>query len=91
MAVTLDGRLICADEHEAQIVRRHLPEHIRLTRQEPGCVAFDVTPTADPLVWTVAERFTDRTAFDAHQARTRASDWARATARIRRAYTVSDA
>ena len=75
--VHLRGRLLCATQEEARIVRRHLPRHLRLTRAEPGCLAFDVTQTDDPLVWRVAERFADRAAFDAHRARARASAWGR--------------
>ncbi|KFE35387.1 putative quinol monooxygenase [Thioclava atlantica] len=50
MPLTLTGRLICATEEEAAIVRAHLPEHIRLTRAEPGCERFEVRQGADPLV-----------------------------------------
>ena len=90
-AVRLSGRLLCASTGEADAVRRHLPEHVRLTRAEPGCLSFEVTPTDDPLAWRVEERFTDRAAFDAHQRRTRASAWGAATAAIRRDYEVTTA
>ena len=86
--VTLSGRLICADAEQAAVVCAHLPQHLRLTRAEPGCLAFAVTPTADPLVWQVEESFADAAAFHAHQARTRASDWGQTTAGIRRKYQV---
>ena len=89
MGVRLTGTLTCATEAEAEIVRAHLGEHVRLTRAEPGCEGFEVTP-AGPLVWQVRERFADRAAFEAHQARTRASTWGRATAGIARDYSVSD-
>ncbi len=89
--VRLSGRLLCASAEEADVVRRHLPEHVRLTRAEPGCLSFEVTPTDDPLTWRVEERFTDRAAFDAHQRRTRASAWGAATAAIRRDYEVTTA
>lgn len=88
MTVALSGRLICATPEEAARLRAHLPDHIRLTRAEPGCLAFHVAPTADPLVWEVSERFTDRAAFATHQARTADSPWAAATAGIRRDYTI---
>jgi quinol monooxygenase YgiN len=88
-AVRLSGLLRCASDAEAELVRRHLPEHVRLTRAEPGCLAFEVTPTDDPLTWRVEERFTDRAAFDAHQRRTRASAWGAATAAIRRDYQLA--
>jgi quinol monooxygenase YgiN len=88
--IRLSGFLRCASPEEADIVRRLLPEHVRLTRAEPGCLSFEVTPTDDPLTWRVEERFADRAAFDAHQRRTRASTWAVATAAIRRDYEVSE-
>ena len=86
--VRLTGTLICATERECDVIRRYLPEHIRLTRQEPGCLSFEVTQSDDPLVWTVEELFADRAAFDAHQTRTGASEWAHQTAAIRRDYQI---
>ena len=62
--ITVTGHLIAADEVEADLVRRHLPDHIRLSRAEPGCLTFNVDPTDDPLVWCLDESFTDRAAFD---------------------------
>jgi quinol monooxygenase YgiN len=88
-AVRLSGKLICATLHEVEVVRRHLPEHIRLTKAESGCVSFDVSQTDDPLIWCVEECFLDREAFEAHQNRTRASAWWTATAEIPRQYEVS--
>lgn len=87
-AIELSGRLTCANGDEADIVRQHLPQHIELTRAEPGCLRFDVEPTANPLIWTVRERFVDQAAFDAHQSRVRASDWGRVTSGIARDYVV---
>lgn len=86
--IRLSGRLLCASPAEAGIVRAHLPEHVRLTRAEPGCLAFEVCETEDPLIWRVEERFATRPAFEAHQARTRASAWGTATAAIRRDYRL---
>ncbi|WP_299597005.1 antibiotic biosynthesis monooxygenase [uncultured Tateyamaria sp.] len=88
MGVTLDGFLRCASEAEAARVRAALPEHVRLTRAEPGCIRFDVLPTDDPLVWTVSEEFTDPAAFDAHQSRASKSIWAKETAGIARDYAI---
>ncbi|WP_019956612.1 putative quinol monooxygenase [Yoonia vestfoldensis] len=86
--IRLTGRLICADAHEAGNVTTHLPDHIRLSRAEAGCLHFDITPAADPLIWQVDETFTDQAAFDLHQQRTRASAWWTATAAIRREFRV---
>jgi len=86
--VTLSGELRCADEDEAALVRAFLPEHVARTRAEPGCLSFDVDPTADALTWRVDERFIDEAAFDAHQRRVAASVWGSATAGIARAYVI---
>lgn len=88
MGVTLNGTLTCASQAEADRVGAYLPEHIRLTRAEAGCLSFEVLQTADPMVWSVSERFTDAAAFEAHQVRTSTSEWARETAGIARDYTI---
>ncbi|MFD1252156.1 Antibiotic biosynthesis monooxygenase [Devosia equisanguinis] len=85
----LTGRLVCASQAEVDAVHRYLPEHVRLTRAESGCLSFEVTKTHDPMVWRVEELFVDQAAFDAHQMRTKASAWAHKTAGIRRDYEVS--
>ncbi|MCV6587170.1 MAG: antibiotic biosynthesis monooxygenase [Marinibacterium sp.] len=89
MGVTLTGH-IDVPPHRLEEVRDALAEHIRLTRAEPGCLAFDVTEDPDhPGRFAVAERFVDAAAFAAHQARAGASDWARITDGIARHYTVT--
>jgi len=87
--IRLTGTMTCPPER-ADAVRTALPEHIHLTRAEPGCLAFEVTETASG-VFSVAEHFADRTAFEAHQRRTRASEWARVTAGCPRDYEVTEA
>lgn len=84
MNVRLTGWLRCKNAIEAETVARHLPEHVRLTRAEPGCIEFSIEATPDPLVWSVSERFVDAAAFQAHQARTHGSEWFRATLGITR-------
>ncbi|WP_416393600.1 MULTISPECIES: putative quinol monooxygenase [unclassified Curtobacterium] len=86
----LSGQLVCTTEEEAQRVREHLPEHTRLTRAEPGCIAFDVAPTESPLTWSVEERFENPDVFNAHQERAKSSEWGRATAGIERRYSVHE-
>lgn len=87
--VVLTGQLLCVDVHEAELVEELLPGHVQLTRAEPGCVAFAVERTADPLVWQVDEVFVDAAAFAAHQARVSASEWGRRTAAVERRYEVT--
>ena len=89
MGVTrVTGRLICASDEEADLVRRMLPEHVRLSRAEPGCLKFDVTEDPDGRTWHLDEAFADPEAFDAHKARTQASDWGRATTHVAREIEV---
>lgn len=88
--IRLNGQLICANAAEAAIVRAHVTEHIRLTQAEPGCLSFEVSACDDPLIWQVAETFKTRQDFEAHQTRTRASDWFAATKDIRRDFQVED-
>ncbi len=64
-----------------------LPEHLSLTRAESGNERFSVTPAESPpgRLW-VSETFRDRSAFEAHQARARASSWGALTAGLPRTY-----
>jgi quinol monooxygenase YgiN len=84
------GTLTCSTPDQADIVRRFLPEHIRLSRAEPGCLTFSVDPTEDPLVWRLDETFKDRAAFEAHQNRTHASAWYAATAHLTRDFALRE-
>jgi quinol monooxygenase YgiN len=86
--VRLSGFLRCASMAEVETVQRYLPDHMRLTRAEPGCISFEVSQTDDPLVWRVEELFADQAAFDFHQQRTRASKWFAATSAIVRKYEI---
>jgi len=66
-----------------------LPEHTRLTNQEPGCHYFRVTP--DPAIegrYLVEEAFDDEAAYTAHMERTAKTKWAKITRNIKRSYSV---
>lgn len=89
--VRLSGFLRCASMAEVETVKRHLPDHIRRTRAEPGCISFEVSQTDDPLVWRVEELFADQDAFDFHQQRTSTSKWFEATSAIAREYEITGA
>jgi len=86
--VRLAGQLICVNDQQALVVAAHLPAHIKSTRAELGCISFDVTETANPLIWDVAELFADETVFGAHQERVAGSEWGRATAGFERRYSI---
>jgi len=71
-------------------VREALPLHIDLTRAETGCISFEVVEDDATLGrFLVAEVFVDQEAFDAHQTRTRNSDWFRVTEGIPRDYSIT--
>lgn len=89
--IALNGFLICRTLEEADRVSQILPEHIRLTRAESGCLRFEVFRSqADPVRFAVSELFRDREAFDAHQARAAETIWARATKGIPRDYRITE-
>ena len=86
--IHLTGTMNCPPDR-VDAVRAALPDHIKLTRSELGCIRFDVTETA-PGVFAVDELFTDRPAFEAHQIRGASSQWAKATAGLPRDYITAD-
>lgn len=89
MGVILSGHLDVPDADIAT-VEAHLPTHIALSRAEAGCISFDVRPDpANPNRYLVDEEFRDQAAFDAHQARVKASDWGKATAHLAREYQIT--
>ncbi len=88
--IRLRGHLRCLTDEQSATVARFAPEHIRLSRAEPGCLSFDIVQSDDPLVWDVDETFRDRAAFDAHQLRTRESLWFAETRTILRDFRIED-
>ena len=88
--VHLTGRLICETQDDVALVETYLPEHVRLTLQEPGCEMFVVTRSAtDPMVWEVNERFASQEAFDAHQTRGAGSVWGQQSRGLKRDFTIT--
>ena len=62
-----------------------LQEHIRLTREEPCCLFFNVDPCPEVKArFLVSEAFVDEAAFQAHQDRAKGSEWARVADGIER-------
>lgn len=88
--VALFGRLVCADAAQMMTALALLPDHIRLSRAEPGCLRFDIWQDDDPLAWNLAELFVDAGAFADHQARTQASQWGRDSHGIGREFARRD-
>ncbi|QIA65544.1 antibiotic biosynthesis monooxygenase [Vibrio astriarenae] len=72
-------------------VLRELPEHIRLTRQETGCLVFKVEPCSENRYrYSVYEEFSSPEAFEAHQERVRHSVWGQVTTHVKRDYQITE-
>lgn len=90
--VHVTGFLICRSLEESDRAAAALPEHTRLSRDEPGCLKFEVIRSAvDPCRFALQETFRSPEDFDVHQARTRASDWWTATQHIPREFKIFEA
>ncbi len=88
VGITLTGYIDIPEEN-LPAVTAALPEHIRATQDEDGCVTFRVTQdTQIPTRYHVYERFTGETAFKAHQLRTSQTAWARASKNAARHYEL---
>ena len=86
----LAGTLTATPERVGQVLDL-LDDHIRLTRAEPGCLWFQIVQSrCNPCEFLVSERFVDRAAFEAHQARTAGTAWALGTSGLLRAFQITE-
>ena len=87
--VTLSGQIEVPAAELAKITVA-LEKHMALTREEPGCIVFEVVQDSEePTMFTVYEEFVDQAAFDSHQNRVLASSWSEATKNVVRHYKVT--
>ncbi len=85
--VYLDGQLVAHSAAEHAVVDLYLDDHIALTRAEPGCLKFEVTPDPkDSNKWHVSEVFESEEAFEAHQTRAKTSEWGQVSAPLERRF-----
>lgn len=88
--IVLRGHIV-VPLHDLEPVLRDLPTHVELTRNEPGCLIFEVTQDVEAAtIFHVYEEFIDRQAFEAHQHRVQNSRWGRVTANVERHYTIHE-
>ncbi len=86
--VTLAGHILI-HESDLAAVEAALPEHIENTRNEAGCLEFNVVRDPDSkYVYQVFERFDSPEAFSLHQNRVRSSRWGAVTANVQRHYKI---
>lgn len=87
--IVVTGTILCPRK-DLDMTVASVREHVRLTRQEPGCILFSIQQSADdPCIFVVSERFVDCAAFRAHTARTRASAWWAKTRHMARELVIS--
>lgn len=88
--IVLQGFIVIPDAN-LDIVKSALPQHCELTRQEPGCLQFEVTPNStDPNRFDVYEVFESKAAFEAHQVRVKQSYWGQVTTEVERHYEIEE-
>ena len=86
--VILKGYILVPDI-DLPAVAEELPNHIRLTLQEEGCLVFDVFPEEQNASrFSVYEEFSDSQSFEAHQKRVRDSRWGQVTSNVERHYQI---
>jgi len=89
-SIILEGHIVVPGSDLASVTAA-LPAHIQLTRQEAGCLCFEVTPDPNAEnIFSVYEEFIDRAAFEKHQSRLRLSEWGRVAANVKRHYQVRE-
>lgn len=87
--VILKGHIVVPDA-DLIAVGKELAVHIKLTRKEAGCLAFEVTQDKnDKNKFHVYEEFDNAAAFSKHQQRVGRSDWGRVTVNVERFYEVT--
>ncbi|MDG1945175.1 MAG: antibiotic biosynthesis monooxygenase [Halioglobus sp.] len=88
--VTLKGYVIASDE-DLPGITAELPSHIELTRQEDGCLVFEVVQDPnDKHRFYVYEEFIHKEAFEAHQNRAKASSWWAVSRNLEKHYRIKD-
>lgn len=86
--VILTGYVIIP-ENERELYEAAIPIHLKLTRAEPGCLKFTIAADKnDPCRFSLYEEFKDQAAFDHHQTRTEASNWAKISVNMKRHFSV---
>ena len=87
--IILRGYIQVTDK-DLRLVKAELITHTQLTRAEPGCLVFEVSPTdGDPNRFSIYEEFVDQGAFDRHQVRMKTSTWGEITQAVERHYQIT--
>ena len=88
--VILKGHIIVPSA-DLIAVKDELSTHMALTKQEKGCLVFEVSQdTENTYKFNVYEEFTNRESFSNHQDRVGKSKWGAVTVNAERYYEITD-
>jgi len=88
--IILKGHIIVPEE-DLETVKSALLTHIKLTKNEPGNLVFNVTQDeSNHNKFDVYEEFINQAAFEFHQKRVKQSNWGLVTYNVERHYEISE-
>lgn len=84
--IILQGYILVPNA-DLEAVKSELPNHIQLTRQEAGCLVFEVSQDNENINrFNVYEEFVSENAFKLHQQRLSDTQWAKISSGLERHY-----
>ena len=87
--VILEGYVLVSDSDLA-VVKNELANHIELTRQEEGCIVFEVSQDNKNMNrFNVYEEFVSKDAFKLHQKRLSTTEWGKVSSKLEKHYKTS--
>ncbi len=87
--VILEGYVLVTDSDLAA-VKNELENHIKLTRQEEGCLIFEVSQDDKNINrFNVYEEFVSQDAFKLHQQRLSRTEWGKVSSRLEKHYKTN--
>ncbi|VAW54229.1 hypothetical protein MNBD_GAMMA06-1291 [hydrothermal vent metagenome] len=87
--IILEGYVL-ASSSDLATVKRELANHIQLTRQEEGCLVFDVSQDKKNMNrFNVYEEFTSQEAFKEHQQRLSRTEWGKVSSKLEKHYKTN--
>ena len=88
--IILTGYILVTDT-DLTAIKEALPLHSQLTREEKGCLVFEVSPDKHHANrFNVYEEFVDKKAFELHQQRVANSNWGLLTKNVERYYSIKE-
>lgn len=87
--VILEGYVLVSNSDLAA-VKNELVNHIQLTRQEEGCLVFEVSQDNKNMNrFNVYEEFVSKDAFKLHHQRLSSTEWGKVSSRLEKHYKTS--